>query len=161
MANSDDENQPKASIRSHSWSTVDQTMRAMASTGVKANQEVNDPKQQVHASPIDTEQQFTIKGPEKDQEDWQRIKSELDKCLDVFTYREAIELIDELVRLKDYLNSEFELIARGEQAYCKSKQEIIDFIGNLKVKNCFMLLFCYYNLVFSLCIYSYNLIFIF
>ncbi len=63
---------------------------------------------------------------------WQTFQNSLANCMDVFTLRNAIDCIQELVKLENYLNNEFNL--NEKDLYFPSQKKIIEYMNStLKV----------------------------
>ena len=76
--------------------------------------------------PINQQQQQAIS--------WHSFQRLLDNSMDVFTLREAIHIIEELVKLEGHLTSEFNL--NDKLLYFSSQKTIVDHLNTtLKVNN--------------------------
>ena len=65
---------------------------------------------------------------------WHSFQKLLDNSMDVFTLREAIHIIEELVKLEEHLTSEFNL--NDKMLYFSSQKTIVDHLNTtLKVTN--------------------------
>ena len=63
---------------------------------------------------------------------WQSLIEHLNGCLDIFTMRDVISIIEELIKLENYLNNEANLTER--EIFFSSQQKIIENLNkSLKV----------------------------
>ncbi len=64
---------------------------------------------------------------------WKSLQEMLDNCMDVFTLRTAIDIVEELAKLEAYLQSEFN--TNDKDLYFSSQKLIIEYINKtLKVQ---------------------------
>lgn len=64
---------------------------------------------------------------------WQSLIEHLNKCLDVFSMRDVITLIEELIKLENYINNEIN--SNEKDIYFSSQKKLVDNLNDtLKVK---------------------------
>ena len=60
---------------------------------------------------------------------WHLVESLLNEQLDMRTFRQVIEVVEEFIRLDSYLNSEITLYEREQALHFSTQQQIIDYIN--------------------------------
>ena len=63
---------------------------------------------------------------------WQSFQDSLDNSMDLYTFRQSIAIIEECIKLENYLNSEFQL--NEKELFFASQKHIVDYLTqSLKV----------------------------
>lgn len=68
---------------------------------------------------------------------WQSFESTLTNCLDTFTVRQAISIVEECIKLENYLNGEFQL--NDKEIYFTNQKQIVDHLNKSLKKKLFSL----------------------
>lgn len=68
---------------------------------------------------------------------WESFQQLLNNCLDCYTLRDSIEVIEECIKLENYLNSEFQL--NEKDLYFSNQKQIIDYLNITLKKKLFSL----------------------
>jgi hypothetical protein len=77
---------------------------------------------------------------------WQALIEHLNSCLDIFTMRDVISIVEELIKLENYLNNEANLTDR--EIFFSSQQKIIEELNkSLKVGLFFGFIFEFFLII--------------